>query len=396
MKMKPICIILMVCSLLCVTGSGIYACEPVYTRGNVVFGQTMENAAVTVNGETLSFKGNCLTKTVYSELNKFNFTTTGTYDYVQFYLQLSPATQSTSHYGYVRVIYHDYTPATGNKANYSDNPIELYQGQDAKLFKFPINLANSLVFLFNSKPYQTGVTDGKTVIVTLADMQFIKNTPMAPTAKVTGTDVTLFDNQLRSTATVEFSQEMNTENVDGSYFGLAGGNGSVTNVSFDGDGKIATIIFDKVLNFEEEYTLTLSPQLKNKCVKCEYNLSETSLSLPVKFVQPADIIIGNGVYKNAGGTELSAIENGTVQFQIPVSNKFDLTEGGRNFCLMTQLYVNGAFKSMQYDTANLMAGQKDTLKTSVEVTDAANSRIISFLWDNPYDMLAYTDSFELK
>lgn len=394
---KKISVLLSVCMLFFAMYVPAGASEPVKTPGNIAMGVTMGNASITIGGETLEFRGNSITKTVYTEWCK-TLKISEQYDKVEFYLQMSSSSTSETDYGYVRII-PTYYDSNNNITKMKQYPYFLYPGEDAVFVSLPFSDFNNFYVIFNSKTYDGQTSDGGSVAITLADLNFIKMTPMPPRATVIETDVTVFDGQLRSSATVEFSQTMNTDEVDATWFGIEGMDNAVVDVTFDDDEKVATLIFSKIMDFENEYTLTLSSEFKNRGDEydsVEYNLSEESLLIPIQFVEPVDIIIGNGVYTNGNGTQLEEIENGTVNFALSVSNKFDLTEGGREFCLMTQLYVDGVFESMSYESVTLEAGEKEILETSLQVTNAANSRIISFLWDNPYDMFAYTDAYELN
>ncbi len=358
------------------------ACEPVKTPGNIALEQNLSTATVTIGGEAHTFAGNSVSYPGYQEWNKTKLISEH-YEEVSFYLQLAASSELDE--GTVRVIRNKFKDGDMSQNILQQQDIfTVKRGEDAQFITLPFGNFEQLYVIFNTK--------GCTYI--LADLNFINYEAKAPSAKVLETDVATVGEKVVSTALIEFSQKMKTD-VSPAEFTLNGAENSVQSVEFDETGKIATLTFAELVEFNQSYTVEMSENVRNDCDNCDFAVSEEYRALEVTFAEPTDIVIGAGAFVS-GGTEISDIVSGKIGYKVPVRNKYDLTEGGREFTLILMMYVNGVLKQVKYDNCLLLPGQKQDLSAEVNVADVENTEIEAFLWDNPINMNALDDMHSLR
>lgn len=362
------------------------ACGYVYTPGAQALGIKMAGGTVIYNGESLTFADNCVTATAYTEWCKNTFVTEA-YSKVRFYLQLSDNSTSRTKYGYVRV-QKSYVDGTSKK-NFQEITYDLKPGEDAVLCELDFTDCNNLYIMFSRKMYDGMDDDEGSVIIKLADLQFINYEPMAPTAKVISSDIYNDGEKMVTQTKIEFSQKMATD-IDSSAFSLADENITVDSAEFDESGELLTLNFSELLEFDKEYTLQMPDSLLNDCENCEYSLADESKLLKIIFKEPTPLVIGEGgFYQN--GIETDTVLSGNVDYTVRVENKYDLTEGGKEITLILIMYVDGVVKSVKYDSKILNVGQGENFTANVRVTNPEKTVIYALLWDNPIDMNAIDD-----
>ncbi len=411
--MKKIISIIMVLSmLLSLTCIDVYACEEVVTAASAAMNTNLSNATITVGGENLTFTGNSTQQTAYTEWMKTKVLDKN-YEKVRFYLQLSPQSSSVTDVAYVRVVRNHYIDGnTGNHNGYVQlqSSYTLKRGEDAQYVELDMfkNTAdgkvyhNNLYIIFTSQ-----LDDGQTasddlpVIATLAGLEFINYEQAPPKMSVGETDVTTNSSgQVVSTAEVKFSQKMDTATALPTEFSLTAADGSsVANVSAvdftDSGNKKAVLTFDSLVPFDTTFNLTVSANVKNDCADCDFAVNEETRTQEIVFKTPTDIIIGEGKFydtSNVTPVEIQTIPAGGcfVKYQVNVRNKYDTTQGGRQFTLIMMLYEDGKLQDVAYDTCTLVPGQNRDLWSELLVL-SDNASISAFLWDNPVDMNAIAD-----
>ena len=362
------------------------ACGYVYTPGSQALGIKMAGGSVTCNGETLTFDDNCVTATAYMEWCK-NTLVTEAYSKVRFYLQLSDNSTSRTKYGYVRV-QKSYIDGE-NRRNFQEITYDLKPGEDAVLCELDFTDCNNLYIMFSRKMYDGMEDDSGAVIIKLADLQFINYEPMAPTAKVISSDIYNAGEEMVTQTKIEFSQKMDT-NIDPSAFSLVDENITIESAVFDESGKILTLNFSQMLEFNKEYSLQMPDTLMNDCESCEYPLADESKLLKIIFKEPTPIVVGEGgFYQN--GTKIESVSSGNIDYTVRVENKYDLTEGGKEITLILIMYVDDVVKSVKYDNKILSVGQGEDFTTNVRVTNPEKTVIYALLWENPIEMNAIDD-----
>lgn len=399
--MKKLTVFLLIAVLLAMPFCGI-ACEPQETGGKTLF-SNMGNAIITIDGEKHTF-ANSYTANVYTEFQKKTYIEEN-YDAVSFYLQMAPDAPADNTEDWVRCIFNR---LTGPGVNVDDAANRLYQsGASYKLYNGDDAIHVTLPFKYTDKEgveqyfnnfyiiFTNANNDGKFNMI-MADLKFIKYVEGPPTATVTDTDVTSHDGEVCSNIMLEFSQTMNPDTFVPENFTIGGE--PVKAVTLDESGKKAELICNGLMEFETEYELAISENVNNLCDNCSYAVADDSRNFTVVFKTPEAIKIGTGKFTNELSETLTEMAAGKNTYTVPVQNKFDLTEGGRHFTLITTMYVNNELKRIYYDECTLLPGESKDLSRTVTVTEknAPNTEIQAFLWDNPIDMNAFADMAVLK
>ena len=401
--MKKLMVILSVIAVLAIFSVSGHAHEPVETAGKTLF-SNLGNATITIDGERQTF-ANSFTANAYTEFQKRTYIAEE-YDAVSFYLQLSPDADASNEEDYVRVILNRVIGENFNPDNAADRVMQsqttytLKRGEDAIHVTLPFKYVdsntneelhyNNFYVIFTDSPN----ADGKYHMI-MADLQFIKYEPKPPTAKVVETDVKSVDDEIYSSVTVEFSQEMDTSAAPEDF--VINGN-AVQSVTFDETGKRAVLICSELMEFDRDYELIISENVRNLCDDCSFAVDEASRNLPVRFETPVPMVIGEGFFTDKDGNVITAMTEGAITYTIPLQNKYDLTEGGRSFTLVSVMYLNNELMRIYYDECTLLPGESINLSRSISVSEknVPNTVIETFLWDNVFDMNAFADMGELK
>ena len=405
--MKKIIMLLMLVTAMLTMQLNSFACGTVTTNGKTLF-SNLGNGIITIDGEKQTLP-NSFTANAYTEFQKRTYIEEE-YDAVSFYLQMSPGTDESNGEDSVRVILNQLSGPGANPDSATDRLYQtqhaytLKNGEDAIHVTIPfkytnkegeVNYFNNFYVIFAAG----GNNDGK-INTVMADIQFIKYEPLPPTAKVTDTEVATVDGETRSIVNIEFSQRMNPDTAGPEDFMIDGE--AVQSVEFDETGKIATLTCSKLMGFDTDFELTISENLKNLCEfdreDCLFSVDEESRILTVMFPTPVPVMIGNGHFTDAYDNELDSMTSGKITYSIPVENVYDLTEGGRHFTLVTVMYIKGELKRIYFDDCTLLPGDSAELSRTISVSEsnAPNTEIQAFLWDNAYDMNAFADMSELK
>lgn len=402
--MKKLIAILLSATALAALHINGFACEPVETNGKTLF-SNMGNATITIDGKRRTF-ANSYTANTYTEFQKKSYITEE-YDAVSFYLQMSPDAEAANIEDRVRVIFNRMVGENFNPNNTSDRLAQaqkiytLKNGEDAVHITLPFTYADKntgeIMHYNNFYVIFTDSTNAdKLQNVIMADLKFIKYESKPPAAKIVETDLKSVDGDVYSSVTVEFSQEMDASSAAPDDFIIDGE--AVRSVEFDDTGKRAVLICSRLMEFGTDYELIISENVKNLCDNCSFSLEEESRNLSVSFQVPTPMVIGEGYFTDENGDVIHNITSGAVTYTIPLQNKYDLTEGGRSFTLVSAMYLDKKLVRIYYDECTLLPGEAKDLARSISVSteNAPNTEIQTFLWDNVFDMNAFADMGELK
>lgn len=345
----------------------------------------MGSATVKVDGENKTF-ANSVTYNAYTEWNKTKVIEEK-YEKIRFYAQLSNATTSKTKYGWMRVILNNYDSDLKILKQGGTN-LDLKQGEEAQLVELPFADFNNLYVIFTSKVYDGEKDDSETVSMTIADLQFINYEEKAPTAELIETDVTSnSEGEVVSTATIEFSQKMKSSEINAGDFEIDGE--AAADISWNADNTEVTLTFSRLMDFDKEYSIFMNDNVKNDCEKCSFAVADESKSITAVFKQPSPLVIGDGVFKDESGEAITAPVAGKVTYTVPVKNKYDLTEGGREMTLFVMLYTNGQLKQVKCDQKKLVPGDNVEFTATVSGCKENESEVYAFLWDNPLGMNSF-------
>lgn len=165
---------------------------------------------------------------------------------------------------------------------------------------------------------------------------------------------------------------------------------AVSSVALSADGKTVTATPASDLEYEKEYQVTF------KNLTDIYGREVASVSYTFTTLEQPQLSFSDVEFKKEAlatdGEAITALENGYISCEFSITNNHATKT--QKAVLIAVLWENDAIKSFQFLKANLGYNETANFYGGFNVTDAENSKIETYIWDDIKTMVPLCDKVE--
>ncbi len=190
-------------------------------------------------------------------------------------------------------------------------------------------------------------------------------------------DTEILDAVIGSDATLSAANVDIVNNSDGSHV-------AVSSVALSADGKTVTATPASDLDYGTEYNVTFK-NLKDIYGRTIADVSYTFTTMEQPMLSFSDVVFKKEALET-DGTVITQLENGYISCEYSITNNHPTKT--QNVLMFAVLWENDSIKSFLFlKKPNLACGETATYYGGFDVTDAANSKIETYIWDGITTML---------
>lgn len=194
-------------------------------------------------------------------------------------------------------------------------------------------------------------------------------------------DTEILDAVIGSDATLSSANVDIVNNSDGSHV-------EVSSVALSADGKTVTATPADDLDYGTEYTVTFK-NLTDVYGRDVADVSYTFTTMEQPMLSFSDVVFKKEALET-DGTVIQQLENGYISCEYSITNNHPTKT--QNVLMFAVLWENDSIKSFLFlKKPNLACGETATYYGGFDVTDAANSKIETYIWDGITTMLPLTE-----